>query len=626
MSLKLPYKPVNRIICSLILTLIIGLLTTQQAAAHASLIRSDPAHNSILDSAPTTLNLWFSENISAAFSGVQLLKSDGQAANLEITIDSNDYTHMIVGLPELNDGVYSFRWSAHSEADGHLTQGLIVLGVGQGADLGTATAVETETAVAWQESILRWLTFTLYAGIVGAFATTYIVLGSKSQETAVADVQRAAQKRMLYLAWWCALLALLVGLAWAGWQAFSLAGSNSILAAAWQWLTQTRLGVYWWARQTILVIALNNFRILSRSQTEAHPTWVLPFTTILLLALLIIQSLTSHAAALTPNTALAITADILHLLAASFWVGGLLALVIGLVPLVWHSADFAKLVQAGWGPFGKWAALSVGLVLTTGLYSTGREISSANAMLTSLYGKTLLFKIIIVLLVGSLGAINSMLLHPRLAAPLGRLLGKPTGWTPLSLRQLPRLVVIEAGLGLAVLLLAGILTAAPTAHGPTFAATADVPLNHSQTVDDLLITLDVNPNRVGQNIFTVRAASSRRPPPADVLRIILRFTYLDQELGMNSADMNEIEQDLYILSGNQLNLAGRWRIDVVVRREGLEDSVAQFEWAVAPSGKQQPAIISDKPWESLLSYMATILLVLVVGVWGMAVYWQISQQ
>ncbi len=102
----------------------------------------------------------------------------------------------------------------------------------------------------------------------------------------------------------------------------------------------------------------------------------------------------------------------------------------------------------------------------------------------------------------------------------------------------------------------------------------------SQTVDDMFIKLTVNPNQAGQNIFTVRAVSQRRPPPAEVLRVILRFTYLDQDLGLTSVDMNEIEPELYLLSGNQLYLAGNWQIEVVVRRMGLEDSVARYDWFV----------------------------------------------
>ncbi|MCB9423082.1 MAG: copper resistance protein CopC/CopD [Ardenticatenaceae bacterium] len=568
---------------AIVLTALISLTMVGRASAHAYLVRSDPAANDILDSAPATMRLWFSEPVSAAFSGARLLSAGGQATDVTSYVDSTDSTLLVVNLPELSQGVYSLRWAVHSAADGHLTQGLIVFGIGQGADLGTATAVATDTAVPWPEIILRWLIFSFYAGLIGAFAVTYLVLNPDVQPDAIAVVQRAAQKRILELAWWSSLLALAAGFAWVGWQAAALAdssfGSISITAAGWQWLSQTRLGYLWWARQAILLIVAVNLWPQRFSSTEtAVPTRSGQLTGILLLLLLLSQSLTSHAAALTADTAMAVAADTLHLLAASFWVGELLALVVGLLPLVRQRADFTALVKAGWQPFGKWAALSVGILIVTGIYSTSREVGSPNAMVTTFYGRVLLLKIGLVLMIGLIGAANSTMFHPRLAAPLARLLHKPAGWTPLSLRRFPRLVVTEVCVGLLVFLLAGLVTAVPTARG--FSSSAVAAADLSQTIGDMFIKLNVSPNQAGQNIFTVRAVSTRRPAPAEITRVILRFTYLDQDLGLVSADMANVEPDLYVLGGNQLFLAGNWQIDVVVRRQGVEDSVAQFKWTV----------------------------------------------
>jgi len=213
-----------------------------------------------------------------------------------------------------------------------------------------------------------------------------------------------------------------------------------------------------------------------------------------------------------------------------------------------------------------------------------------------------------------------MLLHPRLAAPLAQALRRPPGWTPLSLGRLPTLVLAEAGLGLLVLLLTGLVTAAPTPRGPEFTvAPEDVPTALSQSVDDVVITLSVKPNRPGQNVFTVFAASTRRPPPAEISRVIVRFEYLDQDLGRVSARAQEVEPGRFLIGGNYLSLAGPWQIDVVVRRQGFEDSAARFNWMVAPPGESRPVIVSKRPIEAPLTMVAagTILVVLLVtaGVW-----------
>lgn len=216
-------------------------------------------------------------------------------------------------------------------------------------------------------------------------------------------------------------------------------------------------------------------------------------------------------------------------------------------------------------------------------------------------------------MVGAVGAINSVLIHPNLAENLARFLRKPEGWIPFSLHQLPKLFVIEICLGLLVLLLAGIITAAPTARNESYDAVGATP-DLSQTVDDMVIKFNVSPNQPGQNVFSVRAISTRRPPPAEIARVILRFTYLDQDLGMSSVDMTNVEPDFYLLNGNQLNLPGMWQIDAVVRRRGVEDSVARFTWYVSKVEPEQPAIVSDKPWEPLLTFVALLFLIIGLGV------------
>jgi hypothetical protein len=91
---------------------------------------------------------------------------------------------------------------------------------------------------------------------------------------------------------------------------------------------------------------------------------------------------------------------------------------------------------------------------------------------------------------------------------------------------------------------------------------------------------------------------------------------------MKSLDAEEIEPGLYLIGGSAINLAGAWQIDTVVRRAGMEDSVARFEWTVPPAGSDEPAVISNRPWEPALTLAAAILLLLVIGVTAVTWYLQ----
>jgi copper transport protein len=252
-------------------------------------------------------------------------------------------------------------------------------------------------------------------------------------------------------------------------------------------------------------------------------------------------------------------------------------------------------------------------VVATGLYSAGREVASLDAAITTPYGRALLAKIALVLGVGFLGLVNSSLLHPKLAAPLARLLRRPPGWTPLRPAQLPRLVLAEASLGLLVLLATGLLTSSSPAHGAQF---APAPIQAgssvlSERVDDLLVTMEAQPNQPGSNLVTIHVASADNRAPGEILRVIARFTYSNQDIGTVSTDASETAAGVYQVSGSQLSIAGPWQVQVAVRRKGLEDSVTTFDWTVATLPRS--VLVSDRPLEPALTFAAVLMLATAAG-------------
>jgi copper transport protein len=602
-----------RLVIALLALLLIGGGATR-ALAHAALVRSEPADNAILVEAPPEIRLWFSEPLSPEFSSARLLDVNGRVVKLDgLRVDAADAYLLIADPPDLAAGVYSVNWRVLSEADGHVTQGMIVFGVGEGADLSAAAGGEAQAKLPLAEAALRWINFSLLATLTGALAVLRLVL--RPGGFAVEDLLTQARLRAWGWARTAAWLGFWAGFLWFGYQFLllysSLPAGADPLKVAWQILARTRWGTLWLLRQAALLLA---------AWTLARPmrAWRYPAAVFLALALIAVQALSGHAAGISPGGALAVLADMLHLLGASLWVGGLLSLAVALFPLMRRQPqDLPALIQATWGGFGRWAALSVGLLAATGFYAAGLQVASLDAFLTTLYGWLLGSKVLLILAVGAVGLLNSMLLHPTVAAPLARLLKRPAGWTPLSLAQLRSLILLEASLGLLIFLAAGALTAAPPARGPEFAPPpAGQALDSmTQTVDDLLINFSAKPNMPGLNVFTVRAASQRRPPPADVLRLILRFTYLGQDLGTVSADAELIDKDLYRLGGGYFSLPGPWQVDVIVRRKGLEDTTARFEWLVPSAAQSRPPVISNQPWSPYLTGAALALLALTLLLW-----------
>ncbi len=618
------FPAATRLVPAALAALALLFVAVPQALAHAALVRSDPADNAILAEAPGEVRLWFNETISAEFSSVQVFDLHGQQVKLDgWRRDAADPMLMVLTLPELEPGVYSVHWRVLSEADGHFTQGLMVFGVGEGADVGAAATGSAESSLPPAEVLLRWLNFGLLAALVGGLAARYLVLAAAQVPPENESGLLQARRRTLAWTWIAAAAAVGVGLGLLIYQASALRQSLpegvAFLDVIGQLLSRSRWGMLWAARQAILLIFASLVFLVYRERRASNP--LLPEKPVVMLAafmalsLTVIQALNGHAAALAEATVLAVAVDALHLLAVGLWVGTLLALAAGLLPLLRRGPDaFVAVFRAGLRPFGRLAAPSVGLIAATGLYSMGRQVTSADAMLLTFYGRTLAGKVGLMLAVGAFGLLNSMLLHPRLAAPLARVLRRPAGWTPLSLRRLPLLVAAEAGLGLLLFLAAGLLTSSPPARGPEFNVVAeDLRDSVAQTADDLLVTFSAKPNKPGQNVMTIRAISSRRPEPAEVMRVITRFTYLGQDMGTITADADKVEPALYRLGGSYFSLPGPWQVEIAVRRKGMEDSVARFAWTVAPAGVAEKAIVSRHPWRPWLTALAGLLLALVLA-------------
>jgi copper transport protein len=597
--------------------------------AHANQLRSDPADGSVLEESPREISIWFDEPISDRFSSVQLFDVDSKP--IEVTglrRDSSDPTLLIISVPELEPGVYSILWKILSEVDGHYNQGLLVFGVGEDVDLGAASVAPVEgSGPSTPEVLFRWLNLLMLSGLIGGVAMIQLVIRPAKWESRYSakplSIFQTVTRRILKLAVWCASGGILVGVGLLFWQASTLQSSlpegAAFLSAIEQTLAQTQWGTVWIARQGFYLFAgVSVLSVLLQKQAgESDQTsnrsqiaWLLVF--VFSLALIVAQALSSHAAGLAEHNTLAVISHALHLTGAILWVGGMLALGAGLLPLARdHREDIGSLVQVGWRPFSKVAGFSVGLLMATGLYNSGRQVASFDALLTTLYGQALIVKLGLLLIIGYFGFVNTSLLHSSLSAFLKKL-GSSSGWTPLEVNRLPRLIITKGGLSILVLLLTGLITAAPSPRGSTFTVDPeDVPSALSQNVDDLVITLGAKPNRPGQNVFTVFAASTRRPAPVEISRVILRFTNLDQDIGRESVTLEEVGRDRYLLGGNYLRLAGNWQIDVVVRRLGMEDSVAHFNWVVAPPGEARPVVVSKAPLGAPLSLIAALTLLLI---------------
>lgn len=265
---------------------------------------------------------------------------------------------------------------------------------------------------------------------------------------------------LLRTAGWGVGIALASHVAWLWLQAASMAGVPVLsalpvdgLARA---LTETQFGRVWALRLGALVL-LGAF-LLFRSGEETRRDWLaLRFESLLLGgAALGALAWAGHAAATEGALQLAhLVADVVHLLVAGLWVGGLLPLAITLLTTRRDEPDGATrgenaLLAAR--RFSTLALIAVAALLASGAVNTWVLVGDVARLIGTPYGVALLAKLVLLAVLLVVAAINR-----------GRLAGRPRDMAQ-RLVALERGVVIELALGAVIVLVVGVLGVTPPAR------------------------------------------------------------------------------------------------------------------------------------------------------------------
>lgn len=609
----------SRLKRALLLALGLTLLVNAVALAHAIVVRTDPLDGAVLAEAPRQIRLWFSEEIAVNLSKFSVSASAGDIVPItSVQADATDPALIIIDVPALKPSAYRVSWDVLSTDDLHLRHGSLVFGVQTAA--GAAVATQDYAPLPF-DVISRWIDFVALATVIGAVAVllTHATFSDSALNAAV-------ERRWLTLALLAGGATLLTSSGGVISQAVILSTGRvtgpSALDAAAQLLTQTAYGSRWLMREG-WTLALLAILVWQRRQVSVNRL-MLSATLPLIGAIAVLQAMNGHATSLTEASTVRIVADALHLLGASVWVGGLIALGVAVVPLLRRGSTAAALGHLILRRFGVLAAASVGVLVVTGLYNSGQQVASLDALLFTLYGQALMLKVGLVLIVGLIGFANSARLHPQLAARLRRIICRPIESSDSSAppRHIGRTVAIEAIGAIGILMFAAVLGSSQPARGPEFDPPSEeaTPQTLSTNVDGLFFTFSIKPNRPGQNFISIGAFNTRRPAPAPVQRVTVKFT---PPAGASGFDLNAdlIGEDKYQITGDTLNMSGDWQMTVEAQRPGLPAATWTFPWNVMPTSalSARPVTVSNQPLMPWLTLAAGLSGLIGLGV-GLVVW------
>jgi len=564
---------------SLLIAIILALIIVGVASAHADLVRSDPAANAVLDTAPSKITLEFSEAIEPSFSKITVLFEDGTTVDGgDNAVPPTDPQQLTVSLKDSRQGTYVVSWRVLSAADGHITSGAFVFSVGQPINLAQISAPSQGSGAVTSpfDMLARALTFIGQAVIAGVMAFRWLIwrpaLRSANLDDVVDDRANARTRRLVLIALGFAAVGAVITVI------VQASLSNATIPA---WLG-TRVGRVWIGRVATL-IALG---AMASEVASAGRGKVLPNIVVIWLGaqLLFLTTLTSHSAAISTPPIIPFVSDFIHLISTSIWVGGL-ALMAFVVPFVAKSLDdedrswlWLKVVVY----FSTVAAISIGLIMITGTYMSLLNIGDWPALISTAYGQALLFKLALASIAMLIGGYNLIVVKPKLDAAIDA-----PETAPALQRRFRRVVAIEAITGLLVLASAGILTDLPRSKDPQPITTAG-PLQLTTQADTLDVALTIDPARSGSSNFIVRLSENGQSI-ADASDVSLRFTYLTRGLGTTKATATSTNDGAYTATGAYVSLPGEWQIEVAVRRPNAYDAFAAYRVKVDASGSIVPA-------------------------------------
>jgi len=488
---------------------------TGGAMAHAVLLVAEPADGSVLATAPPSVTLRFSEAVTVG--ALTLVDARGSRRD-EVRIDANEQTVVMTLPSDLPRGSQLVSYRVIS-ADGHPVAGVISFAIG--APTAGVAPVERDR---WRDGLIWLARLDLYVGLLfgvgGAFFLTWL-----------GPARPARRFILVVLGAGLGSAGLSIGL-----QGLDLLGLGlGSLATAEPWIAGA-------ATTLIRTVAVSVVAMLGGIAAMRAGRCVAgrAIAALALIGVGIALMLSGHAATAPPQW-LGRAALVVHGVGAAFWLGAL----VPLAALVFTSDARAGLLLKR---FSMIAVPVVGLLALAGTTLALLELPSLNGMVETSYGRLLLVKLALVVVLLGLAGLNRFRFVAAFAAdPRSPALG--------------RSILLECILGAAILAVVAGWRFTP----PPRDLVPDTPLGVHIHGERAMFQVLVSPGRVGRDNFLLQLMN------ADGMR--LQATEATLTLALPAAGIGPIERKAvrgadgdWRVQDVPLPLPGRWhlRIDALV--------------------------------------------------------------
>jgi copper transport protein len=296
--------------------------------------------------------------------------------------------------------------------------------------------------------------------------------------------------------------------------------------------------------------------------TQRPPRWMTAVLAVGCAYLAITPALAGHASIQSP-IAVFLPSDVIHVLAASVWVGGIACLLLAL-PAATHElqrGERSRLLLGVLARFSPLALASVIAIAVTGVVQAYIDVRSLQALVETTYGALILVKVALLMALIGLGWVNRERLIPALRRIVAA--GEPPGGTGALARR-----TMRGELALMAVVFA--VTAALVSYAPPIDA-ASGPFATNTKLGPIELEMTLEPATVGLNtvhLYLIDAQNGTQYTATKELTVTARLP--SKGIGPLPLHPTLAGPGHYILSSAVLSPAGTWQIQ-------LTDRVSEFE-------------------------------------------------
>jgi copper transport protein len=518
------------------------LIAAPSASAHATVVSASPADGARLTAAPAAVTITFDESVGLSSVGyLRVVDESGNSVTQGAASHPNGYgTKVTVALrPGLGDGTYTSSYRVIS-ADSHPVSASLRFVVGTGAlapPVAAPPTVNQTTSVAFD--VVRWISNAGLIFIGGAWLLVTVWPEGR-------DDRRARQ--LLWIGWWATTAAalgelLVQGPYTAGTGLADLFNGTLIDATL-----HSTFGTAHSARLILLGLLGIVFTVLLRDGERAR----LP-AGLMMIGVFLTFGFSGHPEAQHPSW-LALTSTAVHLAAMSAWIGGLVYLVLAVLPRGEPDEYDVALPT-----FSRVAYVSVVALLVSGTYQAYLGIGSWDAITSTRYGQLVLVKaglFFVIVAVGNLARV-------AIARTIRRRQGE------LDVRRMRVGVLVEVVLALVVLGVTSVLVAEPLGQAAEITAaagpeSATVNLGNGRTA-----VLTISPHRHGPVAVTVTISAGVTPTS-----VTLTAAQTAKQLGPITIPLTTTDKKTYSAANVLLPAAGTWTFALTVQTSQFDSVTA----------------------------------------------------